>query len=94
MVVFGLGSGMLDVAPGAMLGDVVGSKGGTVIAAYQMAGDAGSLAGPLVAGALSDSIGFEAAFASAAIVLLAGAAVAVQAPETLVRAEPVEPTPI
>jgi DHA1 family multidrug resistance protein-like MFS transporter len=88
MVVFGLGSGMLDVAPGAMLGDVVGSKGGTVIAAYQMAGDAGSLAGPLVAGALADSIGFEAAFASTAIVLVAAAGVALQAPETLVRAEP------
>ena len=67
MVVFGFGSGLLDVAPGAMLGDVVGSAGGTVIAAYQMAGDAGSLAGPLVAGALADSTGFGAAFASTAL---------------------------
>ncbi len=93
MVVFGFGSGLLDVAPGAMLGDVVGSRGGTVIAAYQMAGDAGSLVGPLAAGALADSAGFEAAFASTALVLVAAAIVAAQAPETLVRPEPAEQTP-
>jgi DHA1 family multidrug resistance protein-like MFS transporter len=86
MLVFGLGSGLLDVAPGAMLGDVVGNRGATAIAGYQMAGDAGSLAGPLVAGALADSAGFGAAFASAALVLVGGAIAAAQAPETLVRA--------
>ena len=43
MVVFGAGSGLLDVAPGAMLGDVLGGRGGTVVASYQMAGDLGSL---------------------------------------------------
>jgi MFS transporter, DHA1 family, multidrug resistance protein len=88
MVVFGFGSGLLDVAPGAMLGDVVGGRGGTVIAVYQMAGDAGSLAGPLVAGALADSTGFGAAFASTAAIFGVAAVVAAQAPETLVRAEP------
>ena len=89
MVVFGFGSGLLDVAPGAMLGDVVGSRGGTVIAAYQMAGDAGSLSGPLVAGALADSTGFSSAFASTVIILVAAAGVAVRSPETLQRG-PVE----
>ena len=89
MTVFGLGSGLLDVAPGAMLGDVVGNRGATVIAAYQMAGDLGSLTGPLVAGALSDSIGFGPAFASAAGILLVAAAVAFRAPETL--SAPTEP---
>jgi DHA1 family multidrug resistance protein-like MFS transporter len=83
MVVFGFGSGLLDVAPSAMLGDVVGRRGGTVIAAYQMAGDVGSLGGPLVAGALADSTGFSAAFASTAVILGAAALVATQAPETL-----------
>jgi MFS family permease len=92
MVIFGFGSGLLDVAPGAMLGDVVGSRGGTVIAAYQMAGDAGSLVGPLAAGALADSAGFEAAFASTALVLVAAAVVAARAPETLVRSAPVDQT--
>jgi MFS family permease len=83
MVIFGLGSGLLDVAPGAMMGDVVGGRGGTVVAGYQMAGDVGSLGGPLVAGALADSAGFPAAFAATALVLVGAAAVAARAPETL-----------
>lgn len=85
MTVFGLGSGLLDVAPGAMLGDVAGGRGGTVIAGYQMAGDAGGLAGPVIAGALVDTAGYGTAFAVTAAVLLAAALVAVRAPETLVR---------
>jgi DHA1 family multidrug resistance protein-like MFS transporter len=85
MAVFGLGSGLLDVAPGAMLGDIVGNRGGTVIAAYQMAGDLGSLTGPLVAGALADSTGFGAAFASTAAILVVAAGFAFRGPETLVR---------
>jgi MFS transporter, DHA1 family, multidrug resistance protein len=85
MLVFGLGSGLLDVAPGAMLGDVVGGRGGTVIATYQMAGDLGSLSGPLVAGALADSTGYSAAFATTALVLVGAAVAAAQAPETLQR---------
>jgi DHA1 family multidrug resistance protein-like MFS transporter len=89
MAVFGLGSGLLDVAPGAMLGDVVGGRGGTVIAAYQMAGDLGSMCGPLIAGALADSVGYGAAFGVTAAVLLVAAAAAVRAPETLQR----DPTP-
>jgi DHA1 family multidrug resistance protein-like MFS transporter len=85
MLIFGLGSGLLDVAPGAMLGDVVGGRGGTVIATYQMAGDLGSLSGPLLAGALADSTGYRAAFGTTALVLVAAAAVAARAPETLQR---------
>jgi len=42
LAVFGLGSGLLDVGPAAMLGDILGGQGGTVVAAYQMAGDIGS----------------------------------------------------
>jgi MFS family permease len=83
MLVFGLGSGLLDVGPAAMLGDVVGGRGGTVIAGYQMAGDIGALAGPLLAGYLADAAGYPAAFASAAVVLLLAAAMATRAPETL-----------
>jgi MFS family permease len=92
MLVFGLGSGLLDVAPAAMLGDIAGGRGGTVVAGYQMAGDVGSLGGPLVAGALADTAGFGAAFGAAAGVLLLAAAIAVPAPETLRRAG--EPTGI
>jgi len=88
MVLFGLGSGFLDVAPGAMLGDVVGGRGGTVIAGFQMAGDAGSFSGPLVAGALADHVGFHAAFGVTALVLGAAGASALAAPETLVHTPP------
>ncbi|HET6211175.1 MAG TPA: MFS transporter [Jatrophihabitans sp.] len=83
MAVFGAGSGLLDVAPGAMLGDVVGGRGGTVVASYQMAGDLGSLSGPLVAGALADTAGFSAAFGVTAGVLVVAAGVGLRAPETL-----------
>jgi MFS family permease len=86
MAVFGLGSGLLDVAPGAMLGDVAGGRGGTVVATYQMAGDIGSLTGPVLAGALADTAGFSTAFALTTAVLLAGAVVAFRAPETLRKA--------
>jgi DHA1 family multidrug resistance protein-like MFS transporter len=92
MLVFGAGSGLLDVAPGAMLGDVVGGRAGTVVASYQMAGDAGSLAGPLIAGYLADSAGFGSAFAVTAAVLVVAAGFAFRSPETLQRATP-EPTP-
>ncbi|MEO6501909.1 MAG: MFS transporter [Jatrophihabitantaceae bacterium] len=85
MAVFGLGSGLLSVAPGAMLGDVAGGRGGTAVAAYQMAGDVGSLTGPILAGALADSAGFSSAFALSTAVLLAAGVVAFRAPETLRR---------
>ncbi|HEX4728828.1 MAG TPA: MFS transporter [Jatrophihabitans sp.] len=85
MAVFGAGSGLLDVAPGAMLGDVVGGRGGTVVASYQMAGDLGSLSGPLVAGALADTAGFSAAFGVTAGVLVVAAGVGLRAPETLIK---------
>jgi MFS family permease len=87
MGIFGLGSGLLNVAPGAMLGDVAGGRGGTVIAAYQMTGDIGTLTGPVLAGVLADSAGFSAAFALTTAVLLAAAVVAFRAPETLRRAD-------
>ncbi len=45
LAVFGLGSGLLDVAPSAMIGDILGGGGGTVVASFQMAGDAGAVAG-------------------------------------------------
>jgi MFS family permease len=88
MVVFGIGSGLLDVAPAAVVGDVIGGSGGTAVAGYQMAGDLGTVLGPLVAGALADSVSFGTAFgATAGIFAVAGGLVAL-APETLARAGP------
>jgi DHA1 family multidrug resistance protein-like MFS transporter len=85
MVVFGVGSGMLDVAPAAVVGDVVTGRGGTVVAAYQMSGDAGQVVGPLVAGRLADSLSYGAAFGATAGVLGLAAVLAYAAPETRPR---------
>jgi len=82
MVVFGFGSGLLDVAPAAVVGDVVTGRGGTVVAAYQMSGDAGQVVGPLVAGRLADSLSYGAAFGATAGVLGMAAVLAYAAPET------------
>jgi len=87
MALLGLGSGMLDVAPAAVVGDVLQGRGGTVVAAYQMAGDVGSVSGPLAAGRLADTAGFGAAFGLTAIVMAGAGALALAAPETRVTPE-------
>jgi MFS family permease len=89
MAVFGLGSGLLDVAPAAVVGDVVGGRSGTTVAAYQMAGDTGSVIGPIAAGALADNVSYAAAFGLTAGVLGVAAVMAFAAPETRVAPEPV-----
>ena len=82
MVLVGVGSGMLDVAPAAVVGDVVGGRSGTTVAAFQMAGDAGAVVGPVVAGTLADKVSYSAAFGVTAAVLAGAAAMAYAAPET------------
>jgi len=82
MLVFGVGSGMLDVAPAAVVGDVAGKRGGTVVAAFQMAGDAGSVSGPVVAGWLADTWSYGVAFWATGGVLALAAALAGRARDT------------
>ncbi len=82
MVVFGVGSGLLDVAPAAVVGDVAGKRSGTAVAAFQMAGDGGSMSGPVVAGWVVDSTSYATAFWVTAAVLGAAAVVASRAPES------------
>jgi MFS family permease len=77
----GLGSGLLDVAPAAIVGDVVEGSGGPVFAAYTMSSDVGSVVGPVVAGRIADA-SYAAAFGSTAAILAAAATLAVFAPET------------
>jgi MFS transporter, DHA1 family, multidrug resistance protein len=90
LAIAGFGSGLLDVAPSAMLGDVLDkpqdTQGGTLVAGYQMAGDTGTVTGPVAAGVLVDSASYPAAFAVAAGVLGVAAALALAAPETRGRA--------
>lgn len=85
LATLGLGSGLLDVAPAAMIGDILGGlggQGGTVVASYQMAGDAGTVAGPVTAGYLVDTASYGAAFGLAAGVLALAAVLGLAAPET------------
>jgi MFS family permease len=68
MALYGTGSALLGVSSAAVVGDVIGGRGGTPVAAFQMASDAGAFLGPLVAGALADAASFEVAFLATAAV--------------------------
>ncbi|MEP6851174.1 MAG: MFS transporter [bacterium] len=82
MVLLGISAAALSVAPGAIVGDVVGARGGTVVALFQMTGDLGAVAGPVVAGWVADRHGFGPAFAlAAAVVVLPLALVAAAGPD-------------
>jgi MFS family permease len=81
-----------SVAPGAVMGDVVRGRGGTVVAVFQMAGDLGAVLGPIVAGAVADSGGYAATFVVSAAVCAAPVLVIAWAPETL-RMPAKEPVP-
>jgi len=82
MALFGLGSGMLDVAPAAVVGDVAGGRSGPTVAAFQMAGDGGAVLGPYVAAGLVDWVSYSAAFWVTAGVLGVAVLLAIMAPET------------
>jgi MFS family permease len=76
LAVAGAGSGLLDVAPSATLGDLLSAQdrqGGILVAFFQMAGDAGTVTGPVAAGLLVDSASYPAAFTLAGAVLAAAA---------------------
>jgi MFS family permease len=82
MLIFGVGSGLLDVAPAAVVGDVAGKGGGTVVAAFQMAGDSGSVSGPVVAGWVADTWSYGTAFWVTTGVLVGAATLAARSPDT------------
>ena len=89
LAVFGLGSGLLDVGPAAMVGDILGRQGGgMVVASYQMAGDIGVVTGPVTAGYLVDVATYGAAFGLAGAVLALAAVLGLAAPETRWRDRP------
>ena len=91
LAILGLGSGFLDVGPGAMLGDILKGQGGTVVATYQMAGDIGAVTGPVTAGYLVDAASYGVAFGVTASVLGLAAVLGVFAPETRWRDRPIDP---
>jgi MFS family permease len=87
LALLGFGSGLLDVAPGAVVGDIVEGRGGPVFAAYTMSSDVGTVIGPVVAGRIADA-SYSDAFATTAGILGVAAVFAAFAPETLNRAGP------
>lgn len=76
MAVMGVGAAAQSVGPSAIMGDVAQGRRGSVIAAYQVTGDIGTMIGPILAGGLADIFGFPAGFALTAGVCAAAALVA------------------
>lgn len=90
MLLTGAGFAGLSPAASAVVGDVMSGRGGTVVAAYGMAGDLGAVVGPLVAGQLADSVSYGAAWGVSAGVVAAGFVMALAMPET--RHAPAKPS--
>ena len=86
MALLGVAGAADSVAPGAVVGDIVSGRGGTVVAVFQMAGDVGAVVGPLVAGWIADAHGYTATFVVSAIAALLPLPAVAAAPETLVKA--------
>lgn len=86
-VLGGIGTGLLTPAQNAAVADIVGpkSKGGPVLAVFQMSADVGAILGPLVAGALADAFSYQAAFAVTGITAVLALLGWLFAPETLDR---------
>jgi MFS family permease len=82
-VLLGVAAASDSVAPGAVMGDVVAGKGGTVVAVYQMAGDVGSVLGPVVTGWVADAAGYGPTFVLCAAVCVLPVFAVLSAPETL-----------
>ena len=82
LALLGIGSGLLDVAPAAIVADVVGvARGGPVYAAYSMSADVGSVVGPVAAGAVADA-SYADAFGLTAGILGLAAVLALTSGET------------
>ncbi|RKS80710.1 putative MFS family arabinose efflux permease [Motilibacter peucedani] len=82
MALMGAGFALISPASGAVVGDIVRGRGGTVVAAFQMASDVGAISGPVIAGWLAQEVSYPAAFAAGAVVLALCTALAVTMPET------------
>jgi DHA1 family multidrug resistance protein-like MFS transporter len=97
MALLGVAGAADSVAPGALMGDVVGGRGGTVVAVFQMSGDLGAVIGPVAAGWIADGFGYPATFLVSAAVSIAPLPLVARAPETLIPAPPTQhaalPTP-
>ena len=82
MIFFGLGAAFMGTAPVSVVGDLFGGRGGRVIALYQMAGDAGMIACPIIVGYLVDRFSYRTAFEVSAVLFLYVIYLAIKLPET------------
>ena len=82
MALFGLGGAYVGTAPGSVVGDIIRGRGGQVIAAWQMAGDAGMIFGPVIVGLLTDLYSYQTAFLVSAGIWVLAILLAAILPET------------
>ena len=82
MIFFGLGGAFMGTAPVSVVGDLFGGRGGRVIALYQMAGDAGMIACPIIVGYLVDTFSYRVAFEVSGALFLYAIFLALKLPET------------
>lgn len=82
MALFGLGGAFVGTAPGSVVGDIIKGRGGQVIAAWQMAGDAGMIFGPVIVGLLTDIFSYQVAFLVSAGIWIIAMLLATILPET------------
>jgi MFS family permease len=73
MCLYSVGASATGSAGQALLADTVPPSAGPALAAYQMAGDAGTIAGPLVAGALIDVVPMPVAWSVGSVFFLVAA---------------------
>ena len=78
----GVAGSFFGTTPAAIVGDILHGRGGQVIALFQMASDFGSILGPLVAGWLADRFSYQAAFATAPLILIPALIMALRLGET------------
>jgi MFS family permease len=80
MAAYGLAASLLASVPAALVGDVSPARGGRVVAVFQMSADLGGVAGPLVAGWLTDVASYQVAFAVSTAIGAAGLVAALRIP--------------
>jgi MFS transporter, DHA1 family, multidrug resistance protein len=80
LCVYGVAAAFMGTAPAAAVGDAAGARGGQPVAVFQAFADAGAIAGPLVAGLLVDAFSYEAAFASAFVLMAVASLYALRMP--------------
>jgi MFS family permease len=86
-LVAGVGAGVLNPPQNAAVADIVGAtrRGGSVLAAFQMAADVGAIVGPIATGVIADRLSYQAAFVLTGLIALLACLVWLPAAETLPR---------